>query len=267
MSGEGIDPVSAVEHLGGLLDGTPSGVAKLVAAWDGLSPETQIELLGRFKPEMRLLADPLLSKAIRSSNPYVRYLAARQMNYLDRSQHRIARGAGAVLRRREADHVGVSKRSQVLSAEVRDQLVVDEAPVAIERRAADRGSVVEEPVAKRAVDGQGRAGAVPVKELALFPRPLLFELAVDLRREILRLTAPLFARSDGLPLLPPPMPRENAEAPALAMNERCHPLSPGGVPLLWWKNHRKWWNGGAKLAACLKLKHAENRGHDVAPPG
>ena len=120
---------------------------------------------------------------------------------------------------------------EVLGAEVRDELVVDEAPVASERRVADRGAVVEEPVAKRAVDRQRRAGAVPVEELALLARPLLFELAIDLGRELLRLPAPLFARSDRLPLLLAAVPREDAETSPLALNDRCHPLSPGGVPL------------------------------------
>jgi hypothetical protein len=87
-----------------------------------------------------LLRDPEHS---RQRMPREMALLERQMDHApkaaQRIQHRVARGARAVLRRREADHVGVSERSKVLPAEVRDELVVDETPVAIERRAANLG--------------------------------------------------------------------------------------------------------------------------------
>jgi hypothetical protein len=66
-------------HLAPLLQPTPSGVAKLVAAWDGLSAESQILILTKFKTTTRrpeYLSKRILSKALDSTNSYVRYLAA-----------------------------------------------------------------------------------------------------------------------------------------------------------------------------------------------
>lgn len=68
-----------------LLAPTPSGVQKLLAAWDGLSVETQIEILNAFRSKKlpRYLSRSIAARAFQSDNAYVRYLAYRG-EYLDR---------------------------------------------------------------------------------------------------------------------------------------------------------------------------------------
>ena len=66
------------DHLAPLLQPTPSGVAKLVAAWDGLNTESQILVLTELD-KVRLpayLEEKIHIKALDSANAYVRYLAA-----------------------------------------------------------------------------------------------------------------------------------------------------------------------------------------------
>ena len=66
------------DHLAPLLQPTPSGVAKLVAAWDGLNTESQILVLTELD-KARLpayLNEKIRIKALDSANAYVRYLAA-----------------------------------------------------------------------------------------------------------------------------------------------------------------------------------------------
>ncbi len=66
-------------HLDALLQATPTGVTKLLAAWDGLCTETQIDIISRI-PANRYpayLAEKIRAKALKSTNPYVRYLAYR----------------------------------------------------------------------------------------------------------------------------------------------------------------------------------------------
>lgn len=69
-------------HLKPLVAPTPSGVAKLISAWNGLSVETQIRIITSV--DERKLAPYLLRrvqrKAMDSPNAYVRYLAARKLN-------------------------------------------------------------------------------------------------------------------------------------------------------------------------------------------
>lgn len=67
-------------HLSPLLQPTPSGVAKLIAAWDGLHPETHILLLNELKNARfpAYLAKKIRFKALDSPIAYVRYLAARE---------------------------------------------------------------------------------------------------------------------------------------------------------------------------------------------
>ena len=69
------------EHLAGLLQPTPSGVVKLVAAWDGLSMESQMMLLTALERTdfPGYLADRILTKALDSENAYVRYLAVKKL--------------------------------------------------------------------------------------------------------------------------------------------------------------------------------------------
>jgi hypothetical protein len=71
------------EHLDALLKPTPSSVEKLLCAWDCLSGETQIFILSNLR---KIGTPPHLMKKIRSraldsSNAYIRYLAAREMHF------------------------------------------------------------------------------------------------------------------------------------------------------------------------------------------
>lgn len=70
------------DHLAALLDSSPSGVAKLIAAWNGLSTESQIIILAKLD-RARLpayLDEKIRMAAFESSNAYVRYLAARGLH-------------------------------------------------------------------------------------------------------------------------------------------------------------------------------------------
>jgi len=74
------------DHLKELIQPTPSGVDKLLAAWDGLSVETQLLILSIIKTDDYLsnAADGLALEKIRikaldSSNDFVRYTAAKEM--------------------------------------------------------------------------------------------------------------------------------------------------------------------------------------------
>lgn len=68
------------EHLKELLRNTPSSRSKLLSAWDGLSIETQIKLLHALADGGRLHLSfhrDVITKALKSPNEYIRYLAAR----------------------------------------------------------------------------------------------------------------------------------------------------------------------------------------------
>ncbi len=69
--------VGLPRYLAELLSPTPSGVAKLIAAWDGLHPETQIAVLTTVEKGgmPAYLANKIRLKAFDSTNAYVRYLA------------------------------------------------------------------------------------------------------------------------------------------------------------------------------------------------
>lgn len=79
---------SVPAHLQELLQPTPSGTAKLIAAWDGLTPETQILMLAAKKkhPGPAYLYDQIIDKALTSDNAFVRYMAAREIQLGDRDQ-------------------------------------------------------------------------------------------------------------------------------------------------------------------------------------
>ncbi|MFZ0035016.1 MAG: hypothetical protein WAK60_08535, partial [Sedimentisphaerales bacterium] len=70
----------------------PSNMAKIITAWDGLSIESQIEILMQLRKmlppsESGLqyhLAKKVYVKALESKNAYVRYLAAKGLAYLDK---------------------------------------------------------------------------------------------------------------------------------------------------------------------------------------
>ena len=70
-------------YLMDLLHPTPSGVAKLIAAWDGLGVETQLQVLTTLD-EARFpayLAQKVRCKALDSPNAHVRYLADRKLHF------------------------------------------------------------------------------------------------------------------------------------------------------------------------------------------
>ena len=76
-------PPEVPAYVEELMQATPSGIRKLLAAWDGLSPETQILILSRFD-EVKApphLVRRVYIKALDSSNAYVRYLAARKFRF------------------------------------------------------------------------------------------------------------------------------------------------------------------------------------------
>jgi hypothetical protein len=79
---------SVPAHLQELLRSTPSGTAKLLAAWDGLTPETQIALLAAKKrhPGPAYLYGQIVAKALTSHNAFVRYMAAREIHLDDGDQ-------------------------------------------------------------------------------------------------------------------------------------------------------------------------------------
>src|SRR5262245_28611530 len=75
--------VALPNHLIPLLDPTPSGAAKLVAAWDGLNTESQILILTWLETAglPAYLNEKVLTKALHSANAYIRYLAARRLYF------------------------------------------------------------------------------------------------------------------------------------------------------------------------------------------
>jgi hypothetical protein len=81
-------------HIAILLEPTPSAIAKLVAAWDGLSTEIQILLLAELEkmPLPCELRARVFEKAFDRSNAYVRYLAAKGLYSSCRDEQREAVG-------------------------------------------------------------------------------------------------------------------------------------------------------------------------------
>jgi len=78
-------PVSDLpKYIEDLLVETPSSVVKLCAAWDGLTTETQIRILTELKKRSYYSGygiDNIYVKAVKSKNPYVRYLAAKDLSF------------------------------------------------------------------------------------------------------------------------------------------------------------------------------------------
>ena len=74
-----------------LVENTPSSRLKLLAAWDGLSIETQIKVLHELTKggHLHLSFDrEIIVKALKSPNEYIRYLAARSRD-LDKDKEMI----------------------------------------------------------------------------------------------------------------------------------------------------------------------------------
>jgi hypothetical protein len=68
------------EDLRELLQDTPLGRMKLLAAWDGVTTETQIKLLRTLAASRLIVSEPwdkaIWLRALDSSNEYIRYFAA-----------------------------------------------------------------------------------------------------------------------------------------------------------------------------------------------
>ena len=75
-------PKELPDFIFDLLQPTPSCVEKILAAWDGLSVETQLILLSNIDdvPTPVYLIERVKLKALGSPNAYVRYLAAHKLN-------------------------------------------------------------------------------------------------------------------------------------------------------------------------------------------
>jgi len=72
------------KHLLPLIQATPSGALKLIAAWDGLSLESQIAILTALEEAESTGINwwgPIYVKAVQSANAYIRYLAARRLRF------------------------------------------------------------------------------------------------------------------------------------------------------------------------------------------
>jgi len=98
------------DHLEELLKDTPMGRLKLLAAWDSLSAETQIKLLGEMSEKGRTKASdrPLWLKALSSPSEYVRYLAGREMRFKsdDEIENKIMSDASPLVRSSRAVFMG-----------------------------------------------------------------------------------------------------------------------------------------------------------------
>jgi len=162
-------------YLKELLHPTPSGVAKLIAVWDGLNTESQILVLTELKKFKgpAYLADKIWIKAFDSSNPYVRYLAARVFHFSEDDsdenkalKKRIDEDPDPLVR-----HCLLEREWRLLgSSEIRDPdrffKLPHEARLAIVRRLIETGS--GERIAaliSHAVDHQLKAGEVSEIEL------------------------------------------------------------------------------------------------------
>ena len=76
-------PPDVPAYVEDLVQPTTSSIRKLLAAWEGLSPETQMLILSRFD-EAKVpphLIRRVYIKALDSSNAYVRYLGARKFKF------------------------------------------------------------------------------------------------------------------------------------------------------------------------------------------
>ncbi len=76
---------SLPNHLKAFVQPTPSSVMKLLAAWDGLTVESQIKILETLQASSlpEYLFDKVREKAFQSSNAYVRYLAVKELHFRD----------------------------------------------------------------------------------------------------------------------------------------------------------------------------------------
>lgn len=76
-------PPDVPAYVKELLQPTPSAIRKLLAAWNGISPETQMLILSKFDEVQAPphLVRKVYIKALDSDNAYIRYLAARSFRF------------------------------------------------------------------------------------------------------------------------------------------------------------------------------------------
>lgn len=91
-------PPELPDYLVVLLQPTPTGIAKLIAAWDGLSTESQIRILTELKNAHApsYLAEKVHTKALDSDNTYVMRIRSVAGIFFDRypcvRSNRVVRG-------------------------------------------------------------------------------------------------------------------------------------------------------------------------------
>jgi len=85
------EPLIQTSWISELVKPRPSNMTKIIAVWDGLSIESQIEILMQLRKMLPSndglqyeLAKKVRVKALESKNAYIRYLAAKDLKYLDK---------------------------------------------------------------------------------------------------------------------------------------------------------------------------------------
>ncbi|MBW8041832.1 MAG: hypothetical protein FVQ85_17790 [Planctomycetes bacterium] len=79
------------KYIKDLLVETPSAITKLCALWDGLTAETQVKILLEIKAGRYscYFTDKIYVKAVKSHNPYVRYLGAKNLSFGESSSDEV----------------------------------------------------------------------------------------------------------------------------------------------------------------------------------
>ena len=74
-------------YIAKLLAPTPANKIKLIALWDGLGAEQQLQILERLSEgtDFDNLAPAIFTKALESNNTYVRYIAASNLDLYEKT--------------------------------------------------------------------------------------------------------------------------------------------------------------------------------------
>jgi hypothetical protein len=154
-------------HLAPLLLPTPSGVTKLIAAWDGLSAESQVLILTKLRmtPRPEYLNEKVFMKALESANAYVRYLAARGLRVSgdDALRQRIEKDVDALVRYSLLESVSLFAPNMLKDADAFFALP-HEARLAVVRSLIEGGEKIAKFIA-HAIDHQLKEGGVSEIEL------------------------------------------------------------------------------------------------------
>lgn len=145
-------------HLHPLLEPTPGGNAKLLAAWDGLNVETQIQLLSWIEQHENKAysVSAIREKAIDSTNAYVRYLAAKHLRWNQEVKPRIESDEDPLVRY-TALSFGVTKPEELFK-------LPQDARLACVRDQNNSGQLIASFV-EYAIDHQGDGSAASKSEL------------------------------------------------------------------------------------------------------